>query len=116
MLRRLAVALIVASMAAGIFLAVLGRHTLRWAPPPVPPRAMAVPAGLPAAAGQAARAVHAHRVGQAGHPGRPSRPRPMPRSRPVSLAIPAIHVHARVISLGQAADGAPAVPSLSTRS
>ncbi len=38
----------------------------------------------------------------------------MARSRPVRLAIPAIHLRARVIPLGQAPDGAPAVPSLST--
>ncbi len=99
MLRRLSVTLIVASMAAGIILAVLGRHTLRWSPPPIPPRAMAWPAARPAPRPA---------------PGPVRAPRPMARSRPLSLAIPAIHVRARVISLGQAPDGSPAVPSLST--
>ena len=106
LLRRLAVALIVASMAAGVSLALLGRHTLRWSPPPIPPRAMAWPAALPSA-----ERVQAH---GAGRPRREYAPRPMARSRPVSLAIPAIHLRARVIPLGQALDGGPAVPSLST--
>ena len=106
LLRRLAVALIVASMAAGVSLALLGRHTLRWSPPPIPPRAMAgrprcrrpsgsrhtVPA--PATPGVRAAADGPVPAGVAGHPGHPPR--------------------ARVIPLGQALDGGPAVPSLST--
>ena len=100
LLRRLSVALIVASLAAGITLAVAGQHTLRWSPPPVPPRAMALPWPV-------ATAHHADRI-------RSVLPRPMARSRPVSLAIPAIHLRARVIALGQAPDGTPAVPALST--
>lgn len=100
LLRGLCVALIAASITAGIILAVAGQHTLRWSPPPVPPRAMARPVAAPLATP---------------HPGRRALlSRPMARSRPVSLAIPAIHVRARVIALGQAPDGAPAVPSLST--
>jgi hypothetical protein len=106
-LRWLSAGLIVASLAAGITLAVAGRHTLRWSPPPVPPRAMALPAAvLPTA--RPARVVHPHGAARA------RLPRPMAWSRPVWLAIPAIHLRARVISLGQAADGAPAVPSLAT--
>jgi len=104
-LRRLAVALIVASMAAGIILAVAGSHTLRWSPPPIPPRSMAWPAPEPAREPARERARRSQRA---------VLPRPMARSRPVALAIPAIHVRARVIALGQAPDGSPAVPSLST--
>jgi hypothetical protein len=94
------VVLIAASMTAGIILAVTGQNTLRWSPPPVPPQAMALPLAVPPAKPPPAA--------------RAALPRPMARSRPVSLAIPAIHLRARVIALGQAPDGAPAVPSLGT--
>jgi Sortase domain len=98
-LGKLAVALIVASMAAGITLAIVGGHTLRWSPPPLPPRSAAV-----------------DQPGTAPAPARPGTilPPPMARSRPVSLAIPAIRVRAAIIALGLAADGAPRVPSLAT--
>ncbi|MGI8447136.1 MAG: hypothetical protein ACR2MP_08165, partial [Streptosporangiaceae bacterium] len=47
-LRKLCAALIAASMAAGIALAFVGRHTLRWSPPPFPTAGLPA-AGLPAA-------------------------------------------------------------------
>ena len=106
-LRKLCVALIAASMAAGIALAFAGRHTLRWSPPPFPPRSEALPAAaLPAGSAPAAQ----------------SRPRepgggplaPMARSVPLALAIPAIRVRAKIIALGLRPDGSPAVPPLST--
>jgi hypothetical protein len=46
---------------------------------------------------------------QAGYP-----PRPMARSVPLALAIPAIRVRAKIIALGLRPDGSPAVPPLAT--
>lgn len=107
-LRRLCIALIAASMAAGVVLAFAGSHTPRWAPPPFPPRSEALPAAaLPSAPLPAGRAA-----GQAGPAGYP--PRPMARSVPLSLAIPRISVRAKIIPLGLRADGSPAVPPLTT--
>jgi len=104
--RGVIIALAVASMTTGIGLAILGGRTLRWAPPPQPPRSAALGAGQlglgPRASPRPAR------------PGRRYLPRPMARSRPLALSIPAIGVRARIISLGLAADGAPRVPPLAT--
>ena len=44
LLRWLPGTLILASIVAGIVLAVAGQHALRWSPPPVPPRTMTLPA------------------------------------------------------------------------
>jgi hypothetical protein len=108
-LRRLCVALIVASIAGGVILAFAGSHTLRWSPPPFPPRSEALPAA-PAPPDQAAR--HRGRPAAAGGPGYP--PQPMGRSVPLSLAIPRIGVRAKIIPLGLQADGSPGVPPLTT--
>ena len=117
-MRKLCVALIAASMAAGIALAFAGRHTLRWSPPPFPPRSEALPAaGLPAAGPPAAGRPAGSRPGRPAvlHPARAGNPpRPMARSVPLALAIPAIRVRARIIALGLRPDGSPAVPPLST--
>jgi hypothetical protein len=117
-LRKLCVALIAASIAAGITLAFAGRHTLRWSPPPFPPRSEALPAaGLPAAGPPAAGRPAGSRPGRPAvlHPARAGNPpRPMARSVPLALAIPAIRVRARIIALGLRPDGSPAVPPLST--
>jgi Sortase domain len=132
-LRKLGVALIAASMAAGITLAFAGRHTLRWSPPPFPPRSEALPAaalpasGLPAtglpAAGPPAAGRPAGSRPAGSRPGRqavlhPARagypPRPMARSVPLALAIPAIRVRAKIIALGLRPGGSPAVPPLAT--
>jgi hypothetical protein len=104
-LRWLPGTLILASIVAGIVLAVAGQHTLRWSPPPVPPRTMALPRAPRAAQRANPSPATSHRA---------ALPRPMTRSRPVSLAIPDIHLRAWIIPLGQAPDGAPAVPSLRT--
>ena len=122
-LRKLCVALIAASMAAGITLAFAGRHTLRWSPPPFPPRSEALPAaGLPATGPPAAGRPAGSRA-EGSRPGRqavlhPARagdpPRPMARSVPLALAIPAIRVRAKIIALGLRPDGSPAVPPLAT--
>jgi Sortase domain len=76
----------------GIVLAFVGRDTLRWSPPPVPP-------------------AWASSDRQLNPPG-PGRARPLSKSRPVSIAIPSIRVHAKVISLGLNPNGTIAVPSL----
>ena len=117
-MRKLCVALIAASMAAGITLAFAGRHTLRWSPPPFPPRSEALPAaGLPAAGPPAAGRPAGSRPGRQAvlHPARAGNPpRPMARSVPLALAIPAIRVRAKIIALGLRPDGSPAVPPLAT--
>jgi hypothetical protein len=122
--RKLCIALIAASMAAGITLAFAGRHTLRWSPPPFPPRSEALPAAALPAAGRPASGPPAAGSPTAGsRPGRhavlhPARagypPRPMARSVPLALAIPAIRVRAKIIALGLRPDGSPAVPPLAT--
>jgi Sortase domain len=122
-LRKLCVALIAASMAAGITLAFAGRHTLRWSPPPFPPRSEALPAaalpaaGLPATGPPAAGRPAGSRPGRQAvlHPARAGDPpQPMARSVPLALAIPAIRVRARIIALGLRPDGSPVVPPLAT--
>jgi hypothetical protein len=113
--RKLCVALIAASIAAGITLAFAGRHTLRWSPPPFPPRSEALPAavpwpasGRPASGPRRGRRAVLHPA-RAGYP-----PRPMARSVPLALAIPAIRVRAKIIALGLRPGGSPAVPPLAT--
>jgi hypothetical protein len=82
-------------MVSGITIALVGRDTLRWSPPPAPP-SWAAGAGQPPA-------------GQDG-----GRPAPLPRSMPVGIEIPAISVLASTIPLGLNPDGTVAVPSLTT--
>jgi sortase (surface protein transpeptidase) len=67
-----------------------------WSPPPVPG---------PGAAGDNGRSLTALHSGRG--------PKPMGRSVPVSVSIPAIGVNAQVISLGLDAAGGVAVPPLS---
>jgi len=113
---RLVNAFIVAAMATGIFLAFTGSHTLRWSPPPVPPRweapsrDRAGPDGREALSSQrpARRAPHGPTAAVPGG----YQPAPMARSAPVTIHIPAIKVRARVISLGMTRAGAVAVPPL----
>lgn len=81
------------SVATGICLAAFGQHQHRWSPPPVPPGWAAVP-GATAGYGRVLA-------------------RPMPRSVPVQVRIPAIGVDADIISLGLDAGGTVAVPPLS---
>jgi hypothetical protein len=86
----------IAMIVTGIVVAFVGHDTLRWAPPPVPP-AWAAADHVPVA--------HASRPHAAGH--RPS------RSSPVSVYIPAIKVHAKIIALGLNRNGSLTVPPLS---
>ena len=105
--RKLCVALIAASMATGLVLAFVGSHTLRWSPPPLPPRSAALPG--------AARPAGAAPAGQRRPLGTDSDPlAPMARSVPLSLAIPRIGVRAKIIPLGLRPGGSPAVPPLTT--
>jgi hypothetical protein len=84
----------------GIVVALIGRNTLRWSPPPLPPawaagRPGQPPGNLPGAQSRAAG-------------------RRVPAAAPVSIDIPAIGVHARVIARGLSRDGSIAVPPLRT--
>jgi hypothetical protein len=87
----------IATIVTGIVIAFIGHDTLRWEPPPMPP-AWAAADRMPA--GHAA--LPRHVTGS-----RPS------RSIPVSLDIPAIKVHAKIISLGLNRSGTLTVPPLS---
>jgi hypothetical protein len=80
----------------GIVVAFIGHDTLRWAPPPVPP-----------AWASAGRPPPAHTALTGSAASRPA------SSAPVSIDIPAIKVHTRLIDLGLNANGTIAVPPLS---
>ncbi len=108
---RLISTLVVTLMIAGITLAYVGSHTLRWSPPPAPPkwagraRRPPRPAGWEAnrPAGRPDRAEAARRGYQV---------MPMAASVPVAISIPSIRVRARVIALGVTKAGAVEVPPL----
>lgn len=130
--------LIMSSIVIGVFLAFLGSHTLRWSPPPAPPKWEAPSRHQPGPAGTAAASRDQH--GPAGtaaaaqdqrgpaRPAAPSRVRPasgpartpddrlqatpMARSVPVAIYIPHIGVQAKIISLGLTSGGAVRVPPL----
>jgi Sortase domain len=93
-------------MGAGIAIACAGHDTLRWSPPPLPPRWAAV-------SGQRVNEPPAA-LGRRYRSGPDSRrlPAPLPRSQPVRVDIPVIGVRARVIPLGLNPDGTVAVPPL----
>lgn len=94
---RLINALIVASLAAGIVLAFVGSHTLRWSPPPVPPRwaSSRTPPRPPAWEATRQELASAARAARRGY-----QTTPMTASVPVTIRIPSIRVRATVISLG----------------
>jgi hypothetical protein len=83
-------------IAVGVVVAFYGHDTLRWSPPPLPPSWAARRSDLLAmphlAKGQQAT---------------------LSRSEPVSVDIPSIGVHAKVIHLGLNRNGTVAVPALS---
>jgi hypothetical protein len=104
---------VVALVAAGLVLAFVGSHTLRWSPPTPPPkwesrsRAPRPPAHKAPASDQAP--VPTVRVA-----GIRYQVTPMGRSAPVAIAIPHIKVRAEIVSLGLTSGGAVGVPSLNT--
>jgi hypothetical protein len=87
----------IAMIVAGIIIAFVGHDTLRWAPPPMPP-AWAAADHVPVAHTGRHHAADGHQ---------PS------RSSPVSVDIPAIKVHAKIIALGLNRNGTLTVPPLS---
>jgi hypothetical protein len=87
----------IAMIVAGIIIAFVGHDTLRWAPPPMPP-AWAAADHVPVAHAGRHHAADGHQ---------PS------RSSPVSVDIPAIKVHAKIIALGLNRNGTLTVPPLS---
>jgi hypothetical protein len=80
----------------GIVLAFIGHSTLRWSAPPLPPAWAAGNRQPP----RVPPADRAHGILLA-------------RSDPVSIDIPSISVHARIVPLGLNPDGSVAVPPLS---
>ncbi|MGH3210463.1 MAG: class F sortase [Trebonia sp.] len=93
--------LTVCLIGAGLIVIGINARLPRWAPPPAPTAARPPAAILDGGAA-------------AGYGDGRGRPAPLPRSVPVSLAIPAIGVTARVIPLGLDASGGVAIPPLST--
>jgi Sortase domain len=104
--------LIVSSIVIGVVLAFAGSHTLRWSPPPVPPKWEAPSRHQPGPAGPAASSSDQ----PAGRPARTPEDRfqatPMARSVPVAIDIPRVRVQAKIISLGLTSGGAVRVPPL----
>ena len=120
--------LIVSSIVIGVFLAFFGSNTLRWSPPPAPPKWEAPsrhrpgylgPTGPAASsrdqrgpAGPATSSRVRPASGRAGTPGDRLQATPMARSVPVAVYIPHIGVRAKIISLGLTSGGAVRVPPL----
>jgi len=115
--------LIVGSIVIGVFLAFLGSHTLRWSPPPAPPKWEAPSRGQPAGSAASSRdqpgtagSAASSRVRPADRPAHPraggAQATPMARSAPVAIYIPHIGVQAKIISLGLTSAGAVRVPPL----
>jgi hypothetical protein len=84
-------------IAVGVVVAFYGHDTLRWSPPPLPPAWAARRAAL-VSVPKPPKGRHAM----------------LSRSRPVSIDIPSIKVHAKIISRGLNPNGTVAVPSLGT--
>jgi Sortase domain len=102
---------VVALVAAGLVLAFVGSHTLRWSPPTAPPKWEAPSRNRPPRppARRASAPVPTVRVA-----GIRYQVTPMGRSVPVAIDIPHIKVRAEIISLGLTSSGAVGVPSLNT--
>jgi Sortase domain len=124
--------LAIAMIVTGIVIAVTGHNTLRWAPPPAPPAWAArdtMPTGQTPAS-QSPAATPGYRTPSSPPSASPGRQPTAPasqaaapagrqpgaglpsRSSPVSLAIPAIKVHASIIALGLNPNGTLIVPPL----
>lgn len=108
---RLINALIVAAMVAGLALAYAGSHTLRWSPPPAPPKWAGRAHSPPRPAGwEANRSADRPDAAEAARHG--YQVTPMSASAPVTISIPGINVKAKVIALGVTKGGAVEVPPL----
>src|SRR5258708_11563281 len=94
-------------MAAGVIVAFIGSSTLRWSPPPLPPRSVALSGAQLAAGARGAAGTGTAR-------GSAYLLRPMARSVPASLYIPRIQAPAEIISLGLTPRRASAVPPLAS--
>jgi hypothetical protein len=106
---------VVALVAAGLVLAFVGTHTLRWSPPTAPPRWEAPARGhLPKAPARKAQAQPGTPVPTVRVAGIRYQVTPLDRSVPVAITIPHIKVRAEIISLGLTSAGAVEVPSLNT--
>src|SRR6202050_2663736 len=107
---------IVALVAAGLVLAFVGSHTLRWSPPAAPPKWEASRSRAPQnppPARQAPARGHAS-VPTVRVAGNRYQETPMAHSVPVSVWIPHIKVRAEIISLGLTSGGVVRVTSLNT--
>jgi hypothetical protein len=119
--------LIVGAIVIGTVLAFAGSHTLRWSPPPAPPRWEAPSRDHPGTLGAATSSRD--RPGAAGTAtssrDRPARrtartpdhgfqATPMAHSAPVTIDIPHIGVQAKILSLGLTSAGAVRVPPLTS--
>jgi sortase (surface protein transpeptidase) len=111
-MRKSTACLAVLLASAGLAMVVVSQHTPRWAPPPVPSSASApLDPGALAPPQQGSRSyARLAEIAKA----RGLNTKPMRRSLPVSVRIPAIGVNARIISLGLGYGAVPEVPSLST--
>jgi sortase (surface protein transpeptidase) len=109
---RLITTLVVTLIIAGITLAYVGSHTLRWSPPPAPPKWAGRTHNPPRPAGwEANRSADRPDAADAARHG--YQQTPMAKSVPVSISIPGINVRAKVISLGVTKAGAVEMPPLS---
>jgi sortase (surface protein transpeptidase) len=108
---RLIHALVVALIAGGVALAYAGSHTLRWSPPPTPPKWEGRPHSPPRPAGWEANRT-ADRLDPKDAAKHGYQVEPMAPSAPVSISIPSLKVRARVIALGVTKAGAVKVPPL----
>jgi len=108
---RLVQALVVALLVAGLALAYAGSHTLRWSPPPAPPKWAGRDHHPPRPAGwEADRPADRPDPADAARHG--YQVEPMSSSAPVSISIPSIRVRAKVIGLGLTKGGDVQVPPL----
>jgi hypothetical protein len=108
---RLVRAAVVLLAAAGLVLAFVGSHTLRWAPPARPPRWEAPSRTRPPAPPHH-RASPRAPIPTARVAGKLYQAVPMAHSVPVAIDIPHIKVRAKILSLGLTSGGAVGVPPL----
>jgi sortase (surface protein transpeptidase) len=109
---RLISTLVVTLIVAGFTLAYVGSHTLRWSPPPSPPKWAGRPHSPPRPAGWEADRTAGTQPDPADAARHGNQVTPMATSVPVAISIPSIRVRAGVIALGVTKAGAVEVPPL----